>query len=209
MHLSPRESAPHPAARLPKGLQRAWLDPGAAQRRLGQTLRGEGTSRPPQQLRGSSGGGAAGRVCSAQGAAQKRLWQGLRAEGAAQPGARIRQCRPGAQGARTQPRIRRSPGDRQKPGGPRTARTLLPQAEQISGPAPRESRALQAESSVVTAGADSKAPELATPTVVVPSGASQDKQPPMCLTVASPYKQLKHLSLSLAPGRGLSSSPMC
>ena len=45
-HLRPGESAPHPAARLPKGLQRAWLDPGAARR---------------EQLGGASGVGSAWR----------------------------------------------------------------------------------------------------------------------------------------------------
>ena len=54
------------------------------------------------------------------------------------------------------------PRDRQRPGGPRTARTLLPRAEQISGPA-RSLQALQTETSGVTAGADSRAPELAPP----------------------------------------------
>ena len=51
---------------------------------------------------------------------------------------------------------------RQKPGGPRTARTLLPRDENISGPA-RSLQALQTESSGVTAEADSRAPELAPP----------------------------------------------
>lgn len=91
----------------------------------------------------------------------------------------------------------------------RTARTLLPQVEQISGPSPRASRPLQTESSVVTAGADSRALELAAATVVVPTGASQDKKTPISLIVPSLYKQVKHLSLSPEPGRGLSSSPKC
>ena len=80
---------------------------------------------------------------------------------------------PGAQGARDTAQDPASPQDRKRPGGPRTGRTLLPRAEQISGPAPRASRSLQMESSVVTAGVDSRAPELAAATVVVPSGASR------------------------------------
>lgn len=52
---------------------------------------------------------------------------------------------------------------------------------------------------LMTVGAESRAPELATATVVVPPGASQDKQPPLSLTVASQDKQLKYLSLSSSP----------
>ena len=63
----------------------------------------------------------------------------------------------------TQPRIQLPPHDRQRTGGPRTARTLLPQAEQISGHTPGASRPLQMESPGVTAGAESRAPELAPP----------------------------------------------
>ena len=183
-----------------------------------------------EQLRGGSGRGTWGRGLLVQGssseapwvvaphrrspqppgAAQMQLQQRLRAEGAAQLGAPIGQRRPGSTGRRrAQPRIRRSPGYRQRPGGHRTARTLLPQVEQISGPAPRASRPLQTESSVVIAGADSRAPGLAAATVVVPTGASQDKKTPLSLTVPSLYKQFKHLSLSPEPGRGLSSSPKC
>ena len=36
--------------------------------------------------------------------------------------------------------------------------------------------------------------KLVAPTVVVPPGASQNKQPPLSLTVASQDKQIKHLS---------------
>ena len=144
------------------------------------------------------------------GAAQMRLQQRLHAERAAQLGARIQQRRPRSTGClRTQSRIWCSPGDRQRLGGHRTARTLLPQVEQISGPSPRASRPLQTESSVVTAGADSRALELAAATVVVPTGASQDKKTPISLIVPSLYKQVKRLSLSPEPGRGLSSSPKC
>ena len=71
-----------------------------------------------------------------------------------------------------------------------TARNLLPQAEHISGSAPRASMPLQTESSVVTTGAESRAQGLAAATVVVPPAASQGKQPPLSLTVASSDKQL-------------------
>ena len=76
----------------------------------------------------------------------------------------------GAQGARDTAYDPTSPRDRQRTGGPRTARTLLPQAEQLSGPAPGASRPLQTESCIVTAGAEYRAPELAAATVVVPPG---------------------------------------
>ena len=62
---------------------------------------------------------------------------------------------------------------------------------------------------VATAEADSRAGELAAATVVDPPGASQDKQPPLSLTVAARDKQDKQLPLSPAPGRGLSGSPKC
>ena len=55
-----------------------------------------------------------------------------------------------------------SPRDRQRPGGPRTARTLLPQLSRSAAP-PRSLQALQTESSGATAGAESRAPELAPP----------------------------------------------
>ena len=52
---------------------------------------------------------------------------------------------PGAQGARDTAQDPTSPPDRQRPGWPRTARTLLPRAEQISGPAPWSLQVLQTE----------------------------------------------------------------
>ena len=54
------------------------------------------------------------------------------------------------------------PGDRQRPGGPRIARMLLPQLSRSAAP-PRSLQALQTESPGVTAGADSRATELAPP----------------------------------------------
>ena len=59
------------------------------------------------------------------------------------------------------------------------------QAEQISGTAPEASSLLKTESSIVIVGAECRAPELAAATVVVPPGTSQDKQPPLSLTVTS------------------------
>ena len=79
---------------------------------------------------------------------------------------------------------------------------------QIRGPIP-EHPGLQTEGSVDTAGAESRDPELDATTVGVPSGSSPDKQPPLSLIVTSPDKQVKHQSLSSAPGRGLSSSQKC
>ena len=84
------------------------------------------------------------------------------------------------------------PGDRQRPGWPRTARTLLPRAEQISGPA-QSLQALQMDCSGVTVGAEYRYPELAAATGVVPPEASRGKLRP----------------LSPAPGSGQSSSPKC
>ena len=107
----------------------------------------------------------------------------------------------------TLPKIQHFLCDRQKPGGQRTTSALLPQANQISSPAPIASRPLQTEISIITAGDESRAPGLATSIVVLPTGASQEEKTPLSLTVASPDKQLKHLSLSPAPGRELSISP--
>ena len=88
---------------------------------------------------------------------------GSSSEGAVRPEHESNSAGPGAQGAVDTAQDPASPRDRQRPGGPKTARTLLPQAEQISGPAPRASRFLQAESFIVTVGADSRAPELPPP----------------------------------------------
>ena len=85
--LRPWDSAPHPAAELPKGLQRTgWT--GSSSERLRQMLRGGGCSR--ERDFNSAG--------------------------------------PGAQGARdtAQAKDPASPRDRHRPGGHRTARTLLP-----------------------------------------------------------------------------------
>ena len=70
--------------------------------------------------------------------------------------------RPGRWG--TQPKIWRSPWDRQKPGGHRTARTLLPtRAVLISGPSPGASRPCRLRAAVIPVGADSRAGELVPP----------------------------------------------
>ena len=138
-HLRTRESAPSSqstAAHAPNDL-------GAARR--------------------ASGGGSSERGLRGSGSSSEGLVGSY-----AERGLRDRECEsnsagPGAQGTGDTAQDPASPRDRQKPGGPREARTLLPQAEQISGPAPRASRLLQTESSVVTAGADSRAPELAPP----------------------------------------------
>ena len=100
---------------------------------------------------------------------------------------------PRAQGAWDTAQDPTSPQDRQRPGVPRTARTLLPEAEQISGPACRASRHLQTESSVVTVGTEFRAQEQVNTTGVFTPGASWGKQ----------------TSLSPAPGRGQSSSLKC
>ena len=58
-------------------------------------------------------------------------------EAAARPGARIQQCRPRRTGLRYTAQDLASPEtSRGRGGGPKTARTLLPRAEQIRGPAP-------------------------------------------------------------------------
>ena len=134
--------------------------------------------------------------------------------GCVAPGARFQRRRPWSIGRRgTQPKIQHSPQHRRRPGRPRTARALLPPGGpelcRWVAPPPGASRPLQTESSIVPAGADSRAPELAAATVAVPPGASQDKQRPLGLTVTSPDKQDKQLPLSLALGRGQSSSPRC
>ena len=58
------------------------------------------------------------------------------AEGAARPGSANPPAQAPEHRAPGHSPGSRLPRDRQRPGGPRTARTLLPRAEQISGPAP-------------------------------------------------------------------------
>ena len=99
----------YPKDRDAKGLQRAWLDSGAAWRRLGGGFRGEDAARPRELQGGSLGGPGAWRVGAAPeqlrsgsgrgSAARERLPQRLCLEGAAQPGARIQQRRPGSESA--------------------------------------------------------------------------------------------------------------
>uniref|UniRef100_A0A8C0L6Y1 E3 ubiquitin-protein ligase n=1 Tax=Canis lupus dingo TaxID=286419 RepID=A0A8C0L6Y1_CANLU len=151
-----------------------------------------------KQLRGARAEAPCRGGCAAPGTARRRLQQRKRlcAERVAWPrelvGAQAAAPRRGGCAAgRTNPTAqarehsnspesglppRPPPRDRQKPGG--TGQ---------SGPRPRT---------------ESRAPELANATVVVPPGASQGKQPPLSLTVASPDKQDKHYSLSPTPGRG-------
>ena len=102
------------------------------------------------------------------------------------------------------------PQDRQRWGGPRTARTLLPLgAPKLckSAPHPREHPGqCGLGASVVTAGADSRAGELATASRVVPPGVT------LCLGEAGPpgNKGLmggKQLPLSPAPGGGGGAAP--
>ena len=154
---------------------------GAAQRVSGRVLCGRGCM-PWEQI----GSGASGRgrgsvqwgLCGSGSNSDVLRWR--LPEGAARPGAAQRGWAPalgigGCAARRANPTAQasehRAPGyipgiglprDRQRPGGPRTARTLLPRAEQSSGP-PRSLQALQTESSGATAGADSRAPGLALP----------------------------------------------
>ena len=114
-------------------------------------------------------------------------------EAAAWLGARIQQHRPGSPEHRRHSMESGLPLGQAEAGEPRTAKTLLPQAEQSSGPAPRSLKALQARCFRVPVGGESRFPELATTTVVVPPGATRGKQPP----------------LSPVPDRGQSRSPKC
>ena len=124
-----------------------------------------------------------------------RLQQRLHAEGAPQLGTRSSSTGPGAQ-----PKIWHSPGTGrccENPGQQGHSCHLAAPAEQLSSPIRRASRVLQTESSIVTAEAESGAPELAAATAIVPPGASQNKQPPLSLTIVSPDTQHKHILLSL------------
>uniref|UniRef100_A0A8C0N314 L1 transposable element RRM domain-containing protein n=1 Tax=Canis lupus familiaris TaxID=9615 RepID=A0A8C0N314_CANLF len=156
-HLRAQESAPsslRAAARTagPGGTRSSWRGSGGGS--------AEGAARPREQLGGARAEEEApcGGGCAVPGAARRDLGGGS-AEGAAGPGS----ANPPAQA----PEHRapgRSPGsglprDRQRPGGPRTARTLLPGAEQISGPAPEP----PGPADGVPAGAESRFPELPQP----------------------------------------------
>ena len=113
---------------------------------------------PGSSSEGLGGGASAQRVLRSPGAARMWLWQTLHMGGAAQPQEQLGGCScrgrssgqrglhswecesnsagPGAQEAGITSQDPASPRDRQKPGRHRTARMLLTQAEQISGPTP-------------------------------------------------------------------------
>ena len=113
------------------------------------------------------------------------LGRQLRGEVAAWLGARIQQHRPRSTGRRDSPGFG-LPWDRQRPGGPRTARTLLPQLSRSTAP-PRSLQALQTEFLPELNPGFQSCPA----TGAVPPGASRGKQPP----------------LSPAPGGGRAAPP--
>ena len=92
-----------------------------------------------QRCSGSRRGSLWGGGCVALGAAQRFLGSGSMEE-ASPPEVRIQQHRPRSTGRLNTAQDPDSPRDRQRPGGHRTAKTLLLRAEQISGPAPRVTR---------------------------------------------------------------------
>ena len=134
-HLRTQETAPYPAAELPKRLQGPRLN-------LKQ-LRGARAAAPHGggcEARSSSEGAPAeeedpcGEGCGALGPTQRGSG-GSAAEAAVWPGRGIQQRRHLSTGCQDTAQDLASPWDRQSPGRPTTARTLLPRAEQISVPA--------------------------------------------------------------------------
>ena len=99
-----------------------------------------------------------GEGCGALGPTQRGSG-GSAAEAAVWPGGGIQQRRHLSTGCQDTAQDLASPWDRQSPGRPTTARTLLPRAEQISVSA-LAPKVLQRESSIVTVGAESRASEL-------------------------------------------------
>uniref|UniRef100_A0A8C0QPK3 L1 transposable element dsRBD-like domain-containing protein n=1 Tax=Canis lupus familiaris TaxID=9615 RepID=A0A8C0QPK3_CANLF len=99
---------------------------------------------------------------------------------------------PRAQGAGDTARDPASPRDRQRPGGPRTPRTLLPELSRVAAPPPGASRPCRGSASEFLWGLNPGFLAAAA-TVVLPPAASRGKQP----------------LLSPAPGREQSSSPKC
>ena len=117
--------------------------PGVTNR--GSAPRGErATHRGPSSVKGWSAHPAGPRE-----QLRRRLWQRLGRRGLRGPQEqRFQRRRPRSPGRRgTQPRIRRSPRDRRRPGGHRTARTLLPPGApelcRSAPPAPGASRPLR------------------------------------------------------------------
>ena len=94
------------------------------------------------------------------------LWDQLRGARAAAPWRQLcgqegesNSAGTGAQGTRTQPRIRPPPGTGRAWEGPRQLRHFCPEWSRSASP-PWHLQALQRESSIVTVGAESRAPEL-------------------------------------------------
>ena len=149
---------PGECAELPKGCS-ARRDPeqlgGARAAAPRRGLRGPGSS--SEGLGGGSAEGAAGREqlggaraeeeapcgggCAVPGAARGGSGGGGSAEGAAGRERESNSAGSGAQGAGDTAQDPASPRDRQRPGGPRTARTLLPQLSRSAAP-PRSLQAL-------------------------------------------------------------------
>ena len=134
-------------------LQGTCTDLGAAQRGSGRALRGAGCM-PREQLGGSAssrGSGSVQRGLCGSGSNSEVLRRRL-PEGAARPGAAQRvwvaavgreSCADRSVNPTAQAPEHRAPGhspgsglprDRQRPGGPRTARTLLPQLSRSAAP---------------------------------------------------------------------------
>ena len=158
-HLRTQETAPYPAAELPKRLQGPQLDL--------EELGGAWAAAPHGggcEARSSSEGALAeeedpcGEGKGDLGPAQRGSGGGT-AEAAVWLGGGIQQRRHWSTGRQDTAEDLASPWDRQSPGRPTTARPLLPITEQISVPA-LAPKILQMESSIVTVGAESRASEL-------------------------------------------------
>ena len=118
--------------------------------------------------------------------AARRGSGGGSAEGAARPGSANPPAQAPEHRAPGHSPGSRLPRDRQRPGGPRTARTLLPQLSRSAAP-PRSLQALQTEFLPELNPGFQSCPA----TGAVPPAASRGKQPP----------------LSPAPGRGTAAPP--
>ena len=141
-------------------------------------------------------------------ACSPRLAGPLKSSGAAPAEALHRWCymarntSPRAQGPEDAAQDSVLPWDRQRLGGHRTAMTFLPLCSpelcRSATLPPQHPDPYMLRAPIVIARAESMAEKLAA-TVVFPPGDSQDNKPPLSFTMVSQLKQVKQISLSLAP----------
>ena len=161
-----------------------------AQESAPSSLRAAARTGDPEQLGGAQAEEEApcGGGCAVPGAARRGSGGGS-AEGAARPGSANLPAQAPEHRAPGHSPGSRLPRDRQRPGGPRTARTLLPQLSRSAAP-PGASRPCRPRALEFLRGLNPGF-QSCPATGAVPPAASRGKQPP----------------LSPAPGRGTAAPP--